>query len=427
MGSANWPEQALDARRRTLELAADLGEDELLRAPSEPSARAELNPLGWELGHVAWFQEFWLLRDGGRRPSLLEGSDAIYDSTAIPRRRRWSLALPGRALTLEYLGEVLGRVLDAACDPYFLALTTLHEDQHDEAISYTRRALGLSPGPGLEPGLALDLDLDLGASSGRNSERSPPGPDVLIPGGTYRLGAPERTGRFVFDNEKWSHPIQVEPFAIGRTCVTRSEYLRFSDDRGYARRELWSEQGWRWRTAVGVTAPRPALAAEPRAPIEQVSWFEADAYCRWAGRRLPTELEWEVAAAAEPGGDGALSAEKRSYPWGAAPPAPDRANLDFAAGCALDVAALPRGDSAFGCRQMLGNVWEWTASDFGPYPGFSPDPYREYSAPWFVGHKVLRGGSWATRSRLIHTGFRNFHRPGRRDLWAGFRTCALRD
>jgi len=160
--------------------------------------------------------------------------------------------------------------------------------------------------------------------------------------------------------------------------------------------------------------------------VLHVNWFEADAYCRWVGRRLPTEVEWEMAACCEPTPDGrSVTARKRLFPWGDDKPSPDRANLDWRAMGSVDVDALPAGDSAFGCRQMIGNVWEWTATDFGPYPGFAPGPYKEYSAPWFGDHKVLRGGCWVTRSGLIRNNYRNFYKPHRRDVWAGFRTCAL--
>ncbi|HEX9443177.1 MAG TPA: SUMF1/EgtB/PvdO family nonheme iron enzyme, partial [Candidatus Binatia bacterium] len=142
-------------------------------------------------------------------------------------------------------------------------------------------------------------------------------------------------------------------------------------------------------------------------------------------RRLPTEAEWEMAAAAEPEKDGrGIGPRPRKFPWGDEPPAPGRANLDGRALGPVAAGALPRGDSAFGCRQMIGNAWEWTASDFSPYPGFAADPYKEYSEPWFGTHKVLRGGCWATRARLIHNTWRNFYTPDRRDVCAGFRTCA---
>ena len=155
---------------------------------------------------------------------------------------------------------------------------------------------------------------------------------------------------------------------------------------------------------------------EPNRAMLHVNWFEADAYCRWRGRRLPTEAEWEFAA-------GGL--EKTRFPWGEEPPTPARANLDWRGGGAVDADAWPEGDSSAGCRQLIGNVWEWTATVFGPYPGFVADPYKEYSQPWFGDHMVLRGGCWATRSRLIRNTWRNFYKPDRRDVWAGFRTCAL--
>ena len=160
-------------------------------------------------------------------------------------------------------------------------------------------------------------------------------------------------------------------------------------------------------------------------PVVHVSWFEAQAFCHWAGRRLPSEVEWEAAASGETAVNGVgLSNRRRHYPWGDQSPAPQHANLDWRGGGLVEVAAHAAGDSAFGCRQMIGNVWEWTDDDFLPYPGFSVDPYKEYSQPWFGTHKVLRGGGWATSSLLIHNGWRNFYTPDRRDVWAGFRTCA---
>jgi iron(II)-dependent oxidoreductase len=251
----------------------------------------------------------------------------------------------------------------------------------------------------------------------------------------FELGAtPDEP--FVFDNEKWAHPVEVRPFAIARAPVTQAEFVAFVEDGGYRQARLWSGQGWRWREEAGALHPvywrREGagrwlrrdfdrwVPLEGRRPMLHVNWYEADAYCRWAGRRLPRESEWEFAAA---GGD--LARAKRRFPWGAAFPTHRHAHLDWRTMGCLDVDALPEGESAFGCRQMIGNVWEWTADDFLPYPGFIADPYKEYSAPWFGSHKVLRGGCWATRSRLIRNTWRNFYRPDRRDVWAGFRTCAL--
>ena len=165
---------------------------------------------------------------------------------------------------------------------------------------------------------------------------------------------------------------------------------------------------------------------EPHLPVIHVNYYEAEAYCRWAGRRLPTEAEWETAAAVEPNSAGnGLSSRKRRFPWGDEPPTPEHANLDWNAMGCVDVGACPKSDSAFGCRQMIGNVWEWTCTPFRPYPGFEIDPYKEYSEPWFETRNVLRGGCWTTRSRLLRNTWRNFYTPDRRDVLAGFRTCAI--
>lgn len=244
----------------------------------------------------------------------------------------------------------------------------------------------------------------------------------------------------MFDNEKWAHPVEVAPFRIARAPVTNTEFLNFVTEGGYHHREFWSDEGWRWREAARAQHPlywvqRPDSwwqrcfdrmePLRPHRPIIHINWHEAEAWCRWAGRRLPTEAEWEAAAATKPTSAGGVAARKRRYPWGDEAPAAHRANLDGHIIGVVDVAALPAGDSAWECRQMLGNVWEWTASTFEPFPGFSPDAYEDYSAPWFSTRKVLRGGAWATRGRMITNTYRNFFTPDRRDVMAGFRTCAL--
>ncbi|HWO00189.1 MAG TPA: SUMF1/EgtB/PvdO family nonheme iron enzyme, partial [Blastocatellia bacterium] len=265
--------------------------------------------------------------------------------------------------------------------------------------------------------------------------------DAHIPGGKFLMGRTLSSG-FTFDNEQPAHQVEVNPFSISRTAVTQSEFAAFVEDRGYHRTELWCEAGWRWRQTARAEHPvywrREStgrwlrrhfdrwVPLEDRIPVIHLNWYEADAYCRWAGRRLPTEAEWEMAASCEPSADGyGITACKRAYPWGDTQPTPDRANLDWRAMGAIEVDELPLSDSAFGCRQMIGNCWEWTSTDFGPYPGFEPGPYKEYSEPWFGDHKVLRGGCWATRSSMIHNAYRNFYTPDRRDVWAGFRTCGV--
>ncbi|OFX20261.1 MAG: hypothetical protein A2V77_16810 [Anaeromyxobacter sp. RBG_16_69_14] len=414
-----------DARARTLALAAALTPDALLGP-----RLAIVNPPLWELGHVAWFQEKWVLRHARGRPPLRAGVDALYDSTAIPHDARWELPLPSLRETVAYLGAVDRAVLDelAVLDDeqlYFVRLAVFHEDMHCEAMAFTRQTLGLAAPRFSRSEQPL-------ATAG-----ALPG-DVQVPGGTFLLGA-EAGEPFAFDNEKWAHPVDLAPFAIARAPVTQAQFVAFVEDGGYRRKELWSGGGWRWREAIGADRPaywepRPStwarrefdalLPLEPHRPMVHVSWFEVEAFCRWAGRRLPTEAEWEAAAAGEPGPAGRLALKKRRFPWGDGPPTAERAHLGAQALRAIDVGALSAGDSAFGCRQMIGNVWEWTASDFLPYPGFIPDPYREYSKPWFGTHKVLRGGSFATPARLIRNTWRNFYTPDRRDPWAGFRTCA---
>jgi len=429
LGARELGDWVFDARERTVALVTDLTDEQLL-GPMLPI----LNPLLWEIGHVAWFQEKWVLRHARRERPILPEGDALFDSAAVPHDTRWNLPLPSREETMVYLREVRDRILERLTrgaprdeEQYFILLSIFHEDMHAEAFTYARQTLGY-PAPGLSRPPAA------GAAGPLPGEAD-------VPGGSFLLGA-EPDEPFVFDNEKWSHPVVVRPFAIARAAVSQGEFAAFVEDEGYQRPELWSEEGWRWRQAAGATHPvywqrLPGggwlrrdfdqwVPLEPHRAMLHVNWYEAEAYCRWARRRLPTEVEWEAAAAGEPDGSGGrLSGRKRRFPWGDAPPSPDRANLDgHAVGC-RHVGALPAGESAFGCRQMLGNVWEWTSSDFLPYPGFVADPYKEYSEPWFGTHKVLRGGCWTTRSRLLRNTYRNFYRPDRRDVWAGFRTCAL--
>ncbi len=426
-------EQVRDARRATLELVADLDDEQLLGPQL-----GIVNPLLWEIGHVGWFQEKFALRELYGQAPIREDGDALWDSIAIPHDDRWDLALPPREETVAYLKEVRDGVVErlertrrrggpTAAERELVTLALAHEDMHTEAFTYTRQTHGW-PAPPRTIG-----DGASGASAGGADAGPHPG-DVEIPGGVYLLGSP-RDYPFTLDNEHWEHPVELAPFRIARAPVTQAELAAFVDDGGYERRELWSDEGWRWRTEAGAEHPvywRRAgdgwerrvfdrwIPLEPHRPAIHVSWYEAEAWCRWAGRRLPTEAEWEAAAAGP--------APKRYLPWGGEPADATRANVDWAgleAGGTVDVGASPEGDGPFGCRQMIGNVWEWTETGFGPYPGFSPGPYREYSEPWFGGRKVLRGGCWATRGRLLRSTWRNYYPPERRDVWAGFRTCAL--
>ncbi len=406
-----------DARERTLAAVSDLDEREL-----RPPRSAIVNPFLWEIGHVTWFQEYWLLRRRSGATSVLDVADALYDSAKVAHDTRWEIPLLDREATRKYarivLDHVIERLEQVELDPeqlYFHRLVLFHEDMHLEAFHMMRQTLGFACPPA--PAILESLQ----------SERSPAtsvGGDREIAGGRYELGAP-RGAPFVFDNEQWQHEVVLAPFALARAPVTQAEFTRFVEDGGYERRELWTDEGWRWRERVQASHPvywrRPpgepdrwerrawnaGVALEPRLPVHHVCAHEADAYCRWAGRRLPSEAEWECAASWE-------------QPWPESNDHRGRANLDLVRTAPVSVDAHgPRG-----CAQMVGNVWEWTASSFLPYPGFEPGPYREYSLPWFGDHRVLRGGSFATRARLLRRTMRNFYLPWRRDVIAGFRTAA---
>ena len=434
MKPADLAAALVDARRVELDLIASVPDARLLGERGY-----FLEPPIWEIGHVGWFQEYWVLRhlDGAR--TLLRGSDEIYDSFNVPYRRRWDHGFPSRAETLAYIGEVLRRCLariegraPTPDEMYFYTLAALHEDMHAENLTLVLHTLGYD-----RPTLSL------ADSSGEapTVDKAYRPHDVAVPGGTFMLGAtPDEP--FVFDNEKWAHPVEIPPFRISSTAVTNAEFLRFVEDGGYRRRDLWSRRGWDWRRRQRAQHPlfwvrganghwcerrfETTVTLSPWHPVVCVNWYEAEAYCRWAKRRLPTEAEWEMAATAEPSAGGtAITARKRRFPWGDDPPTRERANLDYGAGWSVDVRAFAAGDSAVGCRQMIGNVWEWVADTFDAYPGFVADPYKEYSEPYFGRKKVLRGGGWATRSRLIRATWRNFYMPHRRNIFAGFRTVEM--
>jgi iron(II)-dependent oxidoreductase len=424
-----------DAHTRTLELVAGLSDAQLLG----PKLLI-VNPLLWEIGHVAWFYEQFILRSLYGYPPVLQNGDELYDSIAIEHGVRWDLPMLPLDACLRYIDTIRGRLIDrlhgdyaSVQDSFIYQFAAFHQDMHNEAYTYSRQTLAY-PEPVFDSANRLYKD---------ESNHGPLPGDATVPGGKFMLGS-ARNAAFLFDNEKWSHAVLVHPFRIARAPVTNTEYADFIADGGYRRHELWHDVGWEWRRETGAEHPvywipdgpgkwlmrrfDQTIDLPPHQPVVHVNWYEASAWCKWAGRRLPTEIEWETAAAGVADGTGSIAIDqKRLYPWVDRRDGDSPANLDGRVTGCVDVAAYPEGDSFFGCRQMLGNVWEWTSSSFDPYPGFAPDAYREYSEPVFGTRKVLRGGAWATRSRMVNNMYRNFFTPERRDILAGFRTCAPHD
>jgi len=415
-----------EARQRTHELLAPV-EDERLATQYDML----MSPPVWDYAHIGVFEELWLVQRLSGAPPIDEDLLHTYNAIETPRVVRGRRQLLDRARAAAYLAEVRRRTLalleeiefdsddPLVRDGFVYDLIIQHEHQHDETILQTlqltpcryRDSLPVLPDP--PAGRVIEPDM------------------VCIPAGRYSIGSDSHEP---YDNEHPCHETQLSAFRIDRFPVSIGEYLRFIADGGYERKELWSADGWEWRSIFGIQAPEHwtqsdggwssnrfghVLPVDPRLPVSQVSWFEAEAYARWAGKRLPTEFEWEVAAAWDP-----ATARGRRYPWGDDPPMPALVNLDQRLLSPAPVGAYPGGASAFGCEQMLGDVWEWTSSDFLPYAGFRAFPYAEYSEPFFGSEfKVLRGGSWATRPRVARNTFRNWDSRLKRQIFAGFR-CA---
>ena len=429
---------ALEAGRvRTMELVAPLDATALARQHSPL-----MSPIVWDLAHVANFEEQWTARVLGAAAAADDAEtraqrDRIYDAIGNPRRTRSELPLLTHDESFAYLDRVRARTrscleeieratTDHALlrDGYVWSMLAQHEAQHQETILQTIQI--------------AELRYESHLRDDANARRLVVPPHalartmVVVPGGDYTIGTDDR--RSAYDNERPAHEVRVERFRIDAAPVTCGAFRAFLDDGGYRRRELWSDDGWSWLRESGVRHPASWLRAgdgwaerafgrvvpfDPVRPVIHVCWYEADAYARWAGKRLPTEHEWEVAAAIDP-----ERGIARRHPWGDAPATPEHANLDQRTFLPLPIGAFPAGRSFFGCEQMIGDVWEWTSSDFAPYPGFVSFPYREYSEAHFgKGYKVLRGGSWATRPVAIRNTFRNWDLPQRRQIFAGFR-CA---
>ncbi|GAA1912636.1 ergothioneine biosynthesis protein EgtB [Streptomyces sodiiphilus] len=413
------------ARRRTLALTDCLDEDELT-AQHSPL----MSPLVWDLAHIANQEDIWLLREAGGRPGLRPELDHLYDAFRHPRADRPQLPLLSPEAARRYAAAVREQALDVLAaapvdgSPLFdggfvFGMSVQHEQQHDETMLATHQ---LRKGPAVlhapAPGPAPDTT---------TLPR-----EVLVTEGPFTMGTD--TDPWALDNERPARTVHLPAFWLDTTPVTNAAYQEFIDDGGYTDPRWWTPAGREHVERTGISAPLfwrreggtwlrrrfgRTEAVPPDEPVMHVCWYEADAYARWAGRRLPTEAEWEKAARHDP-----ATGRSRPYPWGTDGPTPAHANLGQRHLQPSPAGSHPAGAAPCGARQLLGDVWEWTSSDFTGYPGFAAFPYREYSEVFFgPDHKVLRGGSFGTGPAACRSTFRNWDYPIRRQIFAGFRTA----
>ena len=412
------------ARDRTLALT-DYDDGELVKQHSPL-----MSPLVWDLAHVGSQEELWLVRDVGGRPPLRCEIDEMYDAFQHPRSTRPALPLLSPAESRRYIAEVRDKALDILDHTplegnpllergFAFGMIVQHEQQHAETMLATHQ---------IRDGERILTETPLPDTRTRRSLPD----EVLVPSGPFTMGTSVEP--WALDNERPAHTVTLPAYFIDTTPVTNGAYEQFIAGGGYDDPSWWHPDGWQHRNEVGLRAPKywhradgqwmrkrfgavePVPADEP---VQHVCWYEADAYARWAGRRLPTEAEWEKAARFDP-----ASGRSRRFPWGDAEPSAEDANLGGTALRAAPAGSYPDGESPLGVRQLIGDVWEWVASDFQPYPGFTVFPYEEYSQVFFGSdYKVLRGGSWATDPAAARATFRNWDYPIRRQVFAGFRTA----
>ncbi|MGW5051807.1 ergothioneine biosynthesis protein EgtB [Actinokineospora sp. NPDC004072] len=411
------------ARERSALLTDAVDDDDLVRQHSKL-----MSPLVWDLAHIGNQEELWLVRDVGGREPVRHDIDDLYDAFQHPRANRPALPLLNPAEARGYVREVRDKVLDVlertplegralVAGGFAFGMIVQHEQQHDETMLAThqlRKGAPVLHAPAPPPAAPL------------------PAREVLVPGGPFVMGT--STEPWALDNERPAFTVDLAPYWIDAAPVSNGDYLAFIDAGGYDDERWWSAEGWAHRQKAGLRAPRfwerdgdgwartrfgvvePVPLDEP---VVHVCFHEAAAYAKWAGKRLPTEAEWEKAARWDP-----ASGRSRRYPWGDEDPGPQHANLGQRHLRPAPVGAYPAGESPLGVRQLIGDVWEWCDSDFLPYPGFRAFPYREYSEVFFRGdYKMLRGGSFGTDAAAVRGTFRNWDHPIRRQIFAGFR-CA---
>ncbi len=411
------------ARARTAQLADAVDDTDLVRQHSPI-----MSPLVWDLAHVGNQEELWLLRDVGGREPVRCDIDELYDAFRHPRRERPALPLLNPTEARGYVATVRDKVFDVldrvrldgeplVDQGFAFGMIAQHEQQHDETMLATHQ---LRAG---EPVLAAPRP---------PAAQVPVGGEVVVPGGPFTMGT--STEPWALDNERPAHRVHLPAFAIDAAPVTNAQYAEFIDAGGYDDPRWWTEQGWRHRVEAGLVAPmhwqrdgdrwvytrfgRTSPVA-PDEPVVHVCFHEAQAYAAWAGKRLPTEAEWEKAARFDP-----AAGRSRRYPWGDEDPTEAHANLGQRHLSPAPVGAYPAGASPLGVHQLIGDVWEWLDTDFHGYPGFVAFPYREYSEVFFGStYKMLRGGSFGTDPVACRGTFRNWDLPIRRQIFSGFR-CA---
>ncbi|GGM56364.1 hercynine oxygenase [Longimycelium tulufanense] len=414
-------------RARSALLTDSVDETDLVRQHSPL-----MSPLVWDLAHIGNQEELWLVRDVGERAPVRCDIDELYDAFKHPRRKRPDLPLLGPTEARDYVAEVRDKVLDIldraplegrrlVDNAFAFGMIVQHEQQHDETMLATHQLRTGSP--------ALDAPAPPSAPA---DVRSLPG-EVLVPGGPFTMGT--STEPWALDNERPAHTVDVPPFFLDTRPVTNGEFMEFLAAGGYDDPRWWSEQGWAHRQRAELGAPQfwerdtdgtwwrtrfgRVERVPPQEPVLHVCYYEAEAYARWARKRLPTEAEWEKAARFDP-----ASGRSQRYPWGDADPTPEHANLGQRHLSPSPAGSYPEGASPLGVRQLIGDVWEWTSGDFHGYPGFVAFPYREYSEVFFgPRYKVLRGGSFGTDGAACRGTFRNWDFPIRRQIFCGFR-CA---
>lgn len=420
----------LDCRAQTLALV-----DQLESSYVKRQAHPDFSPVGWHLGHIAYTESLWLLEKLAGQPCRYPQYRKLFAADGLPKAERENV--PELSVLLAYMGEIRAAVLEVLAqgqaDQSIRALAgkpelssdwanqrrfwywmVQHEVQHVETMTFLLelhrlQALMMAPADRADPESPT-----IGLPEPRHEM-------VYVPAGEITLGW---DGIAALDNEQPVQPVQMTAFWLDRYPVTCEQYGAFIQAGGYDNPVWWSAAGWQWRQQANVTQPLywRDKAVDAHHPVCGVSAYEADAYARFVGKRLPTEWEWETAARWHP-----QDQQVSLYPWGDQPPSAERANFQHAIGQTTAVNAHPSGQSAVGCDDLLGNVWEWTASWFQPYSGFEVFPYPGYSQIYFDGqHRVLRGGSWATGGWGLRSSFRNWYHPHVRQILAGFR-CAQDD